>query len=48
MWLSFDESNVLLCIPPLGASTYVLLTIMVCDKDTTANGSAMGGLSRMS
>jgi len=24
----------------------VLLTVMVCDKDTTANGPAMGGLSR--
>ncbi|MFE4098020.1 hypothetical protein ACFX4K_15370, partial [Priestia sp. YIM B13484] len=40
------ERNVLLCIPPLGASAYVLLTVMVCDKDTTANGPAMGGLSR--
>ena len=25
---------------------YVLLTDMVCDEDTTANGPAMGGLSR--
>ncbi|MED4116913.1 hypothetical protein M1D53_27950 (plasmid) [Bacillus sp. PK9-021] len=46
MWLSSDERNVLLCIPPLGASAYVLLTVMVCDEDTTANGPAMGGLSR--
>jgi hypothetical protein len=48
LWLSSDERNVLLCIPPLGASAYVLLTVMVCDEDTTANGPAMGGLSRMS
>ncbi|MCM3655556.1 hypothetical protein M3184_28380, partial [Metabacillus litoralis] len=46
LWLSFDERNVLLCIPPHGASAYVLLTVMVCDEDTTANGPAMGGLSR--
>ncbi|RDZ12472.1 hypothetical protein C3744_17895 [Priestia megaterium] len=46
MWLSSDERNVLLCIPPLGASAYVLLTVMVCDEDTIANGPAMGGLSR--
>ncbi|WP_225519294.1 hypothetical protein [Priestia megaterium] len=39
LWLSFDKRNVLVCIPPLGASAYVLLTIMVCDEDT----SAMGG-----
>ncbi|MED3853452.1 hypothetical protein P4607_19015, partial [Priestia megaterium] len=38
--------KVLLCIPPLGASAYVLLTNTVCDEDTTANGPAMGGLSR--
>ena len=43
LWPSFDKRNVLLCIPPLGASTYVLFTIMVCDEDTTENGSAMGG-----
>ncbi|MDR7246716.1 hypothetical protein [Priestia megaterium] len=48
MWLSSDERNVLLCIPPFGAPAYVLLTDMVCDEDTTANGPAMGGLSRMS
>jgi hypothetical protein len=29
LWLSSDERNVLLCIPPFGASAYVLLTIMV-------------------
>ncbi|MFS0906955.1 hypothetical protein AB3N02_28525 [Priestia aryabhattai] len=46
LWLSSDERNVLLCIPPFGASAYVLLTVMVCDEDTTANGPAMGGLSR--
>ena len=45
LWLSSDERNVLLCIPPFGASAYVLLTDMVCDEDTTANGPAMGGLS---
>jgi len=39
LWLSFDKRNVLVCIPSLGASAYVLLTIMVCDEDT----SAMGG-----
>lgn len=33
-------------IPPVGASAYVLLTDMVCDEDTTANGPTMGGLSR--
>ncbi|MBT2281318.1 hypothetical protein [Priestia megaterium] len=48
MWLSSDERNVLLCIPPFGASAYVLLTDMVYDEHTTANGPAMGGLSRMS
>ncbi len=42
------ERDVLLCIPPFGASAYVLFTDMVCDEDTTANGPAMGGLSRMS
>ncbi|MDR7247086.1 hypothetical protein [Priestia megaterium] len=46
MWLSSDERNVLLCIPSIGAPAYVLLTIMVCDEDTTANGPEMGGLSR--
>jgi hypothetical protein len=46
LWLSSDERNVLLCIPPFGASAYVLLTNTVCDEDTTANGPAMGGLSR--
>ncbi|MFP3727415.1 hypothetical protein U8V72_19740 [Priestia filamentosa] len=46
LWLSFDERNVLLCIPPIGASAYVLLASMVWDEDTTANESAMGGLSR--
>ncbi|MED4213601.1 hypothetical protein P4662_30835, partial [Priestia megaterium] len=46
LWLSSDERNVLLCIPPFGASAYVLLTNTVCDEDMTANGPAMGGLSR--
>ncbi|CAI9000613.1 FHA domain-containing protein [Priestia megaterium] len=46
LWLSSDARNVLLCIPPFGASAYVLLTIMVCGEDTIANGPSMGGLSQ--
>jgi hypothetical protein len=44
LWLSFGERNVLLYISPSEASAYVLLTNTVWDKDTTANGPAMGGL----
>nr|WP_245592320.1 hypothetical protein [Ectobacillus panaciterrae] len=27
-------------------SAYVQLTVLVCEEDMTANGTAMGGLSR--
>lgn len=43
----FSRKKRTVIIPPIGASAYVLLTIMVCDEDTTANGPAMGRLTKV-
>lgn len=45
--LSSDEKNIALCILPIGTSTYVLLTSMVYEEDTTFNETAIGDLDLM-
>ncbi|MGZ0879466.1 STAS domain-containing protein [Priestia megaterium] len=51
LWLSFDERNVLLCIPPLGASAYVLLIVilpLIGELDTERAQSLIGSTLRCS